>query len=471
MRTFINCIFLFALLLSVGCSSDHEAAVKRSVWLYANDDMDITRTSFAYDEQSGEYSTDWIAGDAMRVLIDAAEAKAQDYIFTLQDAASGRFACDDVAVEATSVDAYGVYPSAAAINVEDCTATVEVGAAKQSQQGLEPAHVAEYDPLWGNQTQVGLDEIRLQMHHTAAVMHFEVKNLLESEVAVQSVKLYAPDVVAGEHTLDLQSGEMVATDNVSKTIELSLMDCTLRAGEQTPMWVAMSPFTVAAGEELKFVVTTENGKRYGYTKQFATQVEFPSGKVMKMSAPIELKEESLLAESINVAVDLAKAASYPDNFPTTKSVIEGVNDYLLGGYPFQIFSTKPYMRSGSNNSYRMNFYFNGESSTDVPTAEDYALVYLPKYDGYKISAVNITLASGNSNVFRMAIANSDNLEVSHEYSNSPSDPNFDAEEIAEMGADVAAQCCLYIHFNGSRNITKSNCNCFITNIEIDYVLE
>lgn len=147
MRTFVNSIFLFALLLSVGCSSDHEAAVKRSVWLYANDDMDITRTSFAYDEQRGEYSTDWIAGDAMRVLIDVAEAKAQDYIFTLRDAASGRFACDDVAVEATSVDAYGVYPSAAAINVEDCTATVEVGAAKQSQQGLMPAHVAEYDPL------------------------------------------------------------------------------------------------------------------------------------------------------------------------------------------------------------------------------------------------------------------------------------------------------------------------------------
>lgn len=464
-------IYAFGLLavLAVGCSDEAQDVLTRSVTLYAND-VERSRTSFDYDAANGEYLTSWSEDDAMRVLI-ASDGEKKDYLFTLQDAATGRFACAEVEDATVAVDAYGVYPSTAQV-AADLTAIIEVGAAEQSQAAQTSSHVAKYDPLWGGVQSAELDAIRLQMHHTAAVMQFSVKNMTDVAVDVESVKLYAPTPVAGKYSLNLQSGELTATENVSKTIELSLTDCNLAAGEEAKAWVAMSPFAVKAGDELKFVVTTADGKHYSYTKSFAAEVEFPSGKVMTMSAPIVLSAESLMAESRSVEVDLTKEATYPENFPTSKTLYEGVEDYLLAGYPFQIYSTKPYMRSGSSNNYRMNFYFNGVSGNDVPTAEDYALVYLPYYEGYKISEVNLTLASKDGNVFKMAIANPDNLAASHENSNSPSDAVFEADEIEEMGADVAAQCCLYIHFNNvTQRISSSNCNCYITSITIDYVLE
>lgn len=455
--------------LTVSCSNEVQDVLTRSVTLYAND-VECSRTSFDYDATSGGYLTSWSEDDAMRVLI-ASGGEAKDYLFTLQDATSGRFACDEVENVVTAVDAYGVYPSTAQV-AADFTAVVEVGAAKQSQTAQRSSHVAKYDPLWGGVQSVEMDAIRLQMHHTAAVMQFSVKNMTDVALDVESVKLYAPTPVAGKYSLNLLSGELTAIENLSKTIELSLADCSLAVGEEVQAWVAMSPFVANAGEELKFVVTTADGKRYSYTKSFATDVEFPSGKVMTMSAPVVLSAESVMAESLSVEVDLSKADSYPDNFPTTKTAFEGVVDYLLAGYPFQIYSTKPYMRSGSSNSCRLNFYFNGVSGSDVPTVEDYALLYLPYLEGYKIDRVKLALASSESNKFKMAIANPDNLEVSHEKSNNPMDSEFSTTEIVdEMGADVAAQCCLYIHFNGSTNITRSNCNCYITNITIDYVLE
>lgn len=470
MKKILKYAFVLLAVLAVGCSDETQDVFSRSVTLYASD-AECSRTSFDYDAASGGYHTSWSEDDAMRVLI-ASGGEAKEYLFTLQDAASGRFACAEVEDATVAVDAYGVYPSTAQV-AADLTAIVEVGAAEQSQVAQTSSHVAKYDPLWGGVQSADLDAIRLQMHHTAAVMQFSVKNMTDAAVDVESVKLYAPTPVAGEYSLNLQSGELTATENVGKAIELSFADCNIVAGEEAKAWVAMSPFVVNAGDELKFVVTTADGKHYGYTKSFAAEVEFPSGKVMTMSAPIVLSAESLMAESRSVEVDLTKEASYPANFPTSKTLYEGVEDYLLAGYPFQIYSTKPYMRSGSsNNNYRMNFYFNGVSGVDVPTVEDYALVYLPYYEGYKISEVNLTLASKDGNVFKMAIANPDNLAASHENSNSPKDATFEADEIEKMGADVAAQCCLYIHFNNvTQRISSSNCNCYITSITIDYVLE
>ena len=460
---------LAALLLwTVGCNSDEEAIVKRSVSLFAND-ADAMRSSFGYDVESNKYKTSWVEGDAMRVLLASEGVESKSYLFDLQDAASGRFECSEVEDVASQYDVYGVYPASAEVSA-DCKAKVQVGAKVQRQVGLSPDHIAELDPSWGSQKGVSLDAIDLRMHHTAAVMQFAVENKTGAEVAVESVKIYAPKVIAGEHTLDLQSGELAATQSVSDRIELEIVDVALADKESAKAWVAMSPFVMAEGESLVFVVTTTDGKAYKYVKRFAAEVEFPSGKVMSMSAPIVLSKQTLMAESLAVAVDLTKSSSYLDNFPTAKTKFEAVQEYLLGGYPFKIYCTQPYACGNAKDKLRI--YFNGESGDLKPTSEDYALIYLPYYEGYKVDEVKATLSSKETNKFRIAIANPDYLEAALGNSNSPSDTSFDISEmIDDMHVDISKQCCIYIHFNDSKNVTQNNCNCFINNISINYILE
>lgn len=470
MKKILKYAFGLLAVLAVGCSDETQDVLSRSVTLYASD-AECSRTSFDYDAASGGYHTSWSEDDAMRVLI-ASGGEAKEYLFTLQDAASGRFACAEVEDATVAVDAYGVYPSTAQV-ASDLTAIVEVGAAEQSQMAQTSSHVAKYDPLWGGVQSVDLDAIRLQMHHTAAVMQFSMKNMTDAAVDVESVKLYAPTPVAGEYSLNLQSGELTATENVSKAIELSFADCNIAAGEEAKAWVAMSPFVVNAGDELKFVVTTADGKHYSYTKSFAAEVEFPLGKVMTMSAPIVLSAESLMAESRSVEVDLTKEATYPENFPTSKTLYEAedATEYELGGEKFKLFTTQYYACGGAYD--KLRFYFNGANGSTKPKSTDYALLYLPYFEGYKIAAVNVTLDGTikKNSIIHLAIANPDNLEVSHAGSNSAQDTDFSSEVIVnEMGTDTSKECCLYMHFNGVSPLTTS-CNCYITSITIDYVLE
>lgn len=462
---------LAALLLwTVGCNSNEEAIVKRSVSLFAND-ADAMRSSFDYDAENNKYKTSWVEGDAMRVLLTSEGVESKDYRFDLQDVAQGRFECSEVEDVASQYDVYGVYPSSAEVSA-DCKAKVQVGAKVQIQVGLSPDHIAELDPSWGSQKGVSLDAIDLRMHHTAAVMQFAVENHTGAEVAVESVKIYAPKVIAGEHTLDLLSGELAATQNVSDRIELQLVDVVLSDAARAKAWVAMSPFVMAEDESLVFVVTTTDGKAYKYVKRFAAEVEFPSGKVMSMSAPIVLSGQTLMAESLAVAVDLTKASSYPDNFPTAKTLYEaeGATEYELGGEKFKLFTTQ-YYSCGKGD--KLRFYFNGANGSTKPKSTDYALLYLPYYEGYKIVEVNVTIDENllSKGIIKLAIANPDNLEASHAGSNNIKAAKFSLEEIEnEMGADTSKECCLYMHFNGVSPLT-TNCNCFINDISINYILE
>ena len=467
MAKLLNAIFCLSLLFAVGCNGDNaaDAIVTRRVALYANAVDNASRTSFSCDNES--YTTSWVADDQMRVLICADEAA--DYTFTLEDVATGRFVCPEVVDVTTNVDAYGLYPASTAISALDYTAVVQVGAAEQTQVGNSPNHVAALDPLYGKQQQVAIDDIRLQMHHAASVMQFSVKNEMGADVAISSVTISAPKVVAGEHTLNLQSGELVATENVSNSIKLTVTDVVLSDENTFTAWVAMSPFEMTAGEELVFVVTTSDGRKCKFVKQFGGDVAFPSGKVMKMSAPIILSESTLMAENINVFVDLTQATSYTDAFPTTKTKFDGLQEYSLGGYPFSIYCTQPYVGSDM-----LRFYFNGGNASKpiIPTSDDYALVYFPYYEGYKLDQVGLSLDANNTYKFRVSIANPDNLDGVLSSKNPTSAPTYQVDDMIQMGADVSKQCCLYLHFKGVDGITASSkTNCGIKKITLYYVLE
>lgn len=468
MAKLVNTILCLLLLFAVGCNSydASDTVVTRSVVLYANEADNTSRTSFGYDGE--KYKTSWVADDQMQVLICTDEAA--DYTFTLEDVETGRFVCPEVADITTAVDAYGVYPSSATISSSDYTAAVQVGAAEQTQVGNSPNHVAALDPLYGKQQQVAIDDIRLQMCHTASVMQFSIKNEMGADVTVSSVTISAPKPIAGEHTLDLQSGELVATENVSNTIKLTVTDVVLSDENTLTAWIAMSPFEMTAGEELVFVVTTSDGRKCKFVKKFGGDVAFPSGKVMEMAAPIVLSESTLMAANISISVDLTQSASYPDTFPTSKTTYDSMRGYRLGGYPFGIYCTQPYAYSNS----ALRLYFNGGNTSKpvAPEIKDYALIYFPYYEGYKLVQVGLSLDANNTYKFRVSIANPDNLDGVLSSKNPTSAPAYQVDDMIQMGADVSKQCCLYLHFKGVDGITASSkTNCGIKKITLNYVLE
>ena len=470
MRYIVNFVVAILMLLVVGCSGEQfaEVVTSREVILYANDVVKSTRTTFSYDDELGRCVTSWEAGDVMSVLLAADGVETKSYLFKLQDASLGSFRSDDVEDGGDALyDAYAVYPSTATINVEDCTALVQVGAKEQKMTGNQPTHIAACDPLWGTQTQVGLDDIRLQMHHSAAVMQFSVQNTTGEDLVVSSVMLYAPTTIAGLYALSLHTGELElqeGDESVSKSVELTIEDGTLSNEEVFTAWVAMAPFAVSVGDELIFIVKTSDGRMYSYEKSFEQEVSFPAGKVMEMSAPIKLSPSTLMAESIDVKFDCADETAYPSDFPTTKVVTEGVIDYLLGGYPFSIYCTQPYMyRSGM-----LRFYFNNSGKIEQ---NDCALIYFPYYEGYKLNEVRLSLEATNVYKFRVAIVNPDNAGGVLYSKNPTSNPTYNADVMTQMGADLSEQCGLYLYFEEASDKITAYYNCFIKKINLNYVLD
>lgn len=477
MKNIIKILFLLLLISAVGCNNEDELCVKRSVTLYASDAA--TRTSFTYDEAADKYKTLWVEDDAMQVILAADGANTYDYTFQVQDVATGKFTCDDVYDNSAIYNAYGVYPASAAVSRVNRTATVQIGHdILQSQVGENPNHIAAFDPMWGNQENVALDDIYLQMHHTASVMQFSILNQTGKTVKVKSVEICAPNkVISGKRILNLQDGTLSAVDENpnkdSSDIQLNISEMTIVNDDVAKAWVAMLPFTVEAGDEIVFVVTTSdedgnNEKRYAFTKTFGGEVEFPSGKVMEMYAPIVLSESNLVKE---VTVDFtAGSASYPPEFPKTKTMFSGSDPkaYTLDGQSFKLFTTQYYW-SGTKGD-KLRFVFNGESGTSKPSADDYALLYLPEMENMKIFNVDVALDSDikQSSIVQLAIVNPNTRDSAHGNSNGCGDTSFEFTEIVKMGAKPDQECCLYLHFNGVSKLAK-DCNCYITGITIDYI--
>lgn len=466
-------LFSIFILLSiiVSCQSEErgvDTVVLRHLSLYASDVEPTSRTSFGYDNTQEKYVTAWSANDAMRVLVEQ-NAVVNEYVFDVKDVASGRFESDEVVDDGSAVcDAYGVYPSSVAVTKADKTAVVAVGSAVQTQHGESSNHIAEFDPLYGSCKEVNIDNINLYMRHTASVVRFNVQNESGVSQVIRSVKITAPRPLTGSYTLDLQTGKTVLVDNGSCDVVLNVEGGEVAHGNSFELWVAAVPFEMYEGEKLIFTVTTQDdGATYRYEKQFTSDVEFPAAKIMRMDDAVVISDASRMELQKSIEVDLTSSASYTSKFPTGKNVISGVVDYELGGYPFKIECTKPY--SCGNRKNLLRFYFNGgnASSPITPTEADYALIYLPVFDGYRLSMVDIKLEDSVklNNDFKITIANPNNLSSSVALSNNPQNTTFSDGKLAATELDK--QCCIYIHFIGV-NVNANYCNCNIEKISLTY---
>lgn len=387
MKKFIFSIFIGIIALT-SCSKED---------IYPTIKIRTTQTSSRSTFENNE--TSWCEGDYLSVLFSANDVNQGPHRFDLADPANGTFECNNANLDPSlSYNIYALHQADATINSSQ--ATIKIGAPIQTQDAASSAHVALFDPLYGVATNSPIDNISIQLEHLASVVKFNVSNGLDTPIKIQSVNISTSSgaKLCGTYSLDLKTGtqdEQTTNDNITLNIDNAP---TLQADETMTLWVATAPFELAQGESLQFTITTNDGT-YTHTQTMANKVTFGAGKIKSMTQAIELSSNSVQPASKSFVYDFTNSENYPTEgflFPTKvgssssnwrEETVGKELTYIFNGKNLTIKSDVEYYHYSGNSHYiAFKFYKINEQS----------LIYLPKYNGYKISSVAVEI-NGDTN--------------------------------------------------------------------------
>ena len=344
--------------------------------------------------------TSWCEGDYLSVLFSANDVNQGPHRFDLADPANGTFECNNANLDPSlSYNIYALHQADATIN--DSQATIKIGAPIQTQDAASSAHVAQFDPLYGFATNSQIDNISIPLKHLASVLKFNVSNGLDTPIEIQSVNISTSSgaKLCGTYSLDLKTGtqdEQTINDNITLNIDNAP---TLQADETMTLWVATAPFELAQGESLQFTITTNDGT-YTHTQTMASKVTFGAGKIKSMTQAIELSSNSVQPASKSFVYDFTNSENYPtEGFPTKVGLDSSNWDKNNVGKELT------YSFNGKNLTIKSDVeYYHYKISTGTinylafvyKNKDEQSLIYLPKYNGYKISSVAVEI-NGDTN--------------------------------------------------------------------------
>ncbi len=380
----ISAAFIFS-----GCTNKESGIYKGLITLQAS--QNGSRATF-----NGEATT-WEDGDELNVeFID--ETSSQHLIFTTSDYSQGIFTSTSSA-ELLQHNYYVIatYSSSSTnLHPAERSAMVTVGDATQTQSdNNDSSHIAELDAMYGSTTAMP-DDIHLTMNHTASVLKLNITNATQTDIAaIQSVKITAPHGVSlsGNRTVDFLTGNISGSDG-SNTIELTIdSEATYSSTEPFIAWVAAAPFSIAAGEVLKFVVKAD-GKSYEIIKDFnGAKCDFEAGVIMETT--LELSATTLMANEKSVTATFSDENGYPDGFPNQNATSAINGTYKFGDYNYTF--------AGIVNMY----YSNGGLKINLQKSNDYGTIALPVIDGYALTKVIVKLRDTYSGrQYKIAITDS-----------------------------------------------------------------
>jgi len=154
------------------------------------------------------------------------------------------------------------------------------------------------------------DKPEIVMKNVATLMKVVVTNATTSAINVSGIALTAEDNLVGSYYIDFTDPDNIGfvgsgASYVSKTATLSVDDGAgaIAAGGTGNFYLAVKPFTAAAGSELKISVTAENGPQE-ITKEVTSAVEFKSGKVNTLNVTYNKTTSSNVYELVSSVDDL-----------------------------------------------------------------------------------------------------------------------------------------------------------------------
>ena len=403
MKKFIFSIFIGIIALT-SCSKED---------IYPTIKIRTTQTSSRSTFENNE--TSWCEGDYLSVLFSANDVNQGPHRFDLADPANGTFECNNANLDPSlSYNIYALHQAGATINGSQ--ATIKIGAPIQTQDAASSAHVAQFDPLYGFATNSQIDNISIPLKHLASVLKFNVSNGLDTPIKIQSVNISTSSgaKLCGTYSLDLKTGtqnEQTTNDNITLNIDNAP---TLQADETMTLWVATAPFELAQGESLQFTITTNDGT-YTHTQTMASKVTFGAGKIKSMTQAIELSSNSVQPASKSFVYDFTNSENYPtEGFPTKvgsnssnwdKNNVGKELTYSFNGKNLTIKSDVEYYhyKNSTGTINYLAFVYKNEN--------EQSLIYLPKYNGYKISNVVVENPGEYKNV-QFALYKQENSEWS-----------------------------------------------------------
>ncbi len=240
--------------------------------------------------------TAWAENDAINVFHAPAGATTYNANskFTVTDVEGGVF--ETTALQGTPAaknDWYALYPYAEKItspaNTHDTNAWLALGCksgSSQTQTGNNSmAHIAgENYPMYGMAKNVdGTSIPEIGMKHLTSLVKVNVTNSTETPLTVTSVSITAEDNINGTYLIDFTGETPVYTASgenyVAKTAHLNVKSGTaVAAGQSAAFYIAIKPFTAAAGQKLTLSV---NGSKK--EKALAADVTFAPGKIKTLN--------------------------------------------------------------------------------------------------------------------------------------------------------------------------------------------
>lgn len=236
-------------------------------------------------------STLWLKGDRFSLFHSKSGANTyvSDGAFTVDDVDTGH-AQGTLASSVTAVsDWFMVYPydpSATSPKAVSVTVGAAAGTAQTQAGADDMAHLSGAAvPLWGKASAVAADATpSLAVAPAVSVIAVKVTNPGEADVKVTEVKFKAPESIVGAFSLDITGNAPVftAADASDEALLSVTGDALLKPGEDGLFYLAVKPFTAAAGATLTLTV---NGQERVVTLTRPTT--FAPGKVKSLSMTLD----------------------------------------------------------------------------------------------------------------------------------------------------------------------------------------
>lgn len=257
-------------------------------------------------------STVWAEGDALNVF--HTEAEAANYVadgqFTYGVTENGNFA-GALAAELTAeaYDWYASYPYSKYITTPASTNSgyMTVGSSAtgaQTQNGNNSmAHIAGKNyPLYGVAKNVPAgDTPVITMSHLSSLIEVNVYNEAGEDIVVSNISFTAPEAVIGTYYVDFTGTAPAFVSSganyVSNTATLNVVDGEAIVSDEDPakFYLAVKPFTSAAGSTMTVKVTTSDGKYKESSRTYETDVVFNAGKIKKINIYVDSLNEPVAA--------------------------------------------------------------------------------------------------------------------------------------------------------------------------------
>lgn len=220
--------------------------------------------------------------------------------FTVKDTESNLATGEVGELAGSAYDWYFLYPYSGYVvsptgrnAAGDPSGYMTVGSAangSQRQTGYDSmAHLAGSSlPVYGVVKDVPVSEQPVvAMHQIASVVKVNVKNATVAPIHIMNVAVTAPVDIVGTYYLDITGAAPAFTPSgetyVSKTANLTVQEHTdLAVGATATFYLAVKPFTAAAGTGLTVKVTGSNGEQ-STTKTLVADAVFSAGKIKEVN--------------------------------------------------------------------------------------------------------------------------------------------------------------------------------------------